>query len=162
VAVFRLGPVDCAKKGYIVETLPWNGQITYGSLSNVQDLSHYNIYVVDEPNLVFSTAEKAAIIHFVQNGGSLFIISDHNASDRNGDGWDSPNIWNDLFNNNTVAVNPFGINFDLVDFSQTTTNVSATTTDSIIHGPMGNVTKAQWANGTTMTLDPSKIQQSKV
>jgi hypothetical protein len=148
--------VDCAKKGYTVQTLPWNGRITYGDISNSQDLSHYDIYIVDEPNIVFTTAEKAAIITFVQNGGGLFMVSDHNNSDRNGDGWDSPNIWNDLFNNNTVAANPFGINFDLVDFSQTTTNISASATDSVIHGPMGNVTSAQWANGTTMSLDLSR------
>ena len=147
--------VDCAKKGYIVETLPWDGQITYGNSSNVQDLSNYKVYIIDEPNLVFSAAEKTAILQFVQNGGSLFIISDHNGSDRNGDGWDSPHIWNDLFSNNSVAANPFGITFDLADFSETTTNISAAASDSIIHGPMGNVTEAQWSGGTTMTLDPA-------
>ena len=148
--------VDCAKKGYIVETLPWNGQITYGNTSNAQDLSHYQVYIIDEPNLVFTASEKTAIIQFVQNGGGLFIISDHNGSDRNGDGWDSPNIWNDFFSNNSVSVNPFGITFDLADFSQTTTNISAVSGDSIIHGPMGNVAMAQWSGGTTMTLDPVK------
>ena len=104
---------------------------------------------------MFSAAEKTAILQFVQNGGSLFIISDHNGSDRNGDGWDSPHIWNDLFSNNSVAANPFGITFDLADFSETTTNISAAASDSIIHGPMGNVTEAQWSGGTTMTLDPA-------
>jgi hypothetical protein len=148
--------VDCVKKGYAVETLPWNGQITYGNTSNAQDLSHYKVYIIDEPNLVFSSSEKTAIIQFVQNGGSLFIISDHNNSDRNGDGWDSPNIWNDLFSNNSISSNPFGITFDLNDFSQTTTNISATSADSIIHGPMGNVAMAQWSGGTTMTLDQTK------
>lgn len=148
--------VDCANKGYTVETLPWNGQITYGNSSNAQDLSNYKIYIVDEPNILFTAAEKTAIITFVQNGGRLFIISDHNNSDRNGDGWDSPNIWNDMFSNNSVATNPFGITFDLADFSQTTTNIAATATDSIIHGPMGTVTKAQWSGGTSMTLDPTK------
>ncbi len=148
--------VDCAKKGYTVETLPWNSQITYGNSGNAQDLSNYKIFIVDEPNLVFADGEKTALIQFVQNGGSLFIISDHDNSDRNGDGWDSPHIWNDFFSNNTFTVNPFGITFDIADISQTTTNISATATDSIIHGPMGNVTKVQWSGGTTMTLDPSK------
>ena len=148
--------VDCAKKGYIVETLPWNVPITYGNTSNVQDLSNYKVYIVDEPNLVYTAAEKTAILQFVQNGGSLFIISDHNGSDRNGDGWDSPHIWNDLFSNNSVTTNPFGITFDLVDFSQTTSNISAAASDSIIHGPMGNVAEVQWSGGTTMTLDPAK------
>ncbi len=147
--------VDCAKKGYIVETLPWNSQITYGDTSNPQDLSNYRVYIIDEPNLVFPAAEKTAILQFVQNGGSLFIISDHNGSDRNGDGWDSPHIWNDFFSNNSVSVNPFGITFDLADFSQATSNISAAASDSIIHGPMGNVAEVQWSGGTTMTLDPA-------
>ena len=148
--------VDCAKKGYIVETLPWNGQITYGNTSNAQDLSNYTIYIVDEPNIVFTTSEKTAIMQFVAHGGRLFMISDHNGSDRNGDGWDSPHIWNDFLTTNSVQPNPFGIAFDLADFSQTTTNVSATSTDSIIHGPMGTVTKVQWSGGTTMTLNPAQ------
>lgn len=147
--------VDCAKKGYTVETLPYNGQITYGNSSNAQDLSNYKVFVVDEPNLPFTAAEKTAILQYVQAGGSLFMIADHNVSDRNGDGWDSPHIWNDLLSNNTVQPNPFGIYYDTVDFSQTTTNISATSTDSIIHGPMGNVAKVQYSGGTTMTLNPA-------
>ena len=147
--------VDCVKKGYTVETLPWNGSITYGSTTNAQDLSNYKVFVIDEPNFRFSAAEKTAIMQFVQNGGGLFMISDHNNSDRNGDGWDSPHIWDDFLSNNSVQNYPFGIYFDTVDFSQTSTNISAAATDSIIHGPMGNVAEVQWSNGTTMTLNPT-------
>jgi hypothetical protein len=32
-------------------------------------------------------AEKDAIINFVKNGGGLYMIADHDNSDRNGDGW---------------------------------------------------------------------------
>lgn len=148
--------IDCVNKGYTVEELPWNGQITYGNTANSQDLSHYKVFIIDEPNLKFADAEKTALIQFVQNGGGLFIISDHDNSDRNGDGWDSPHIWNDFFSTNSVSVNPFGITFNYLDFSGTTTNISATATDSVIHGPMGSVSKVQWSNGTSMTLDPSK------
>ncbi len=148
--------VDCAKRGYTVETLPWNAQITYGNTSNAQDLSNYKVYVIDEPNLRFSAAEKTAIINFVQNGGGLFIVADHEGSDRNGDGYDSRMVWNDLFNNNSVSVNPFGIYFDSVDISQTSTNVVAAAADPVIHGPIGNVTKVQWSGGTTMTLNTTK------
>jgi hypothetical protein len=85
--------IDCVNQGYTVETLPYNGQITYGNSSNLQDLSHYNVFIVCEPNILFSASEKTAILHFVQNGGGLFVISDHDNSDRNGDGSDSPHIW---------------------------------------------------------------------
>ncbi len=147
--------VDCVNKGYTVETLPYNGQITYGNTTNPQDLANYNVYVVDEPNITFTSAEKTAMMRFVQNGGGLFMIADHNVSDRNGDGWDSPHVWNDFLSTNSVQPYPFGIYFDTVDFSQTTTNISATSTDSIIHGPMGNVTKVKYSGGTTMTLNPT-------
>ncbi len=148
--------VDCVNKGYAVETLPWNGQITYNNSGNSQDLSKYDIFIIDEPNIAFPSAEKDAIVQYVQNGGSLFMIADHTGSDRNGDGWDAPAIWNDLFNNNTIKTNPFGIQFDLADFSQTTSNISASGTDSIIHGGMGDVSQVKWSGGTTMTMDPSK------
>lgn len=147
--------VDCAKKGYTVETLPWNGQITYGNSANAQDLSNYKVYIVCEPNIQFTAAEKTAMMHFVQNGGGLFMISDHTNSDRNNDGWDSPAIWNDFLTTNSIQSNPFGISFDLQDFSGVSTAVFAAGTDSIIHGPMGNVAEVQWANGTSMTLSPS-------
>ncbi len=148
--------VDCAKKGYTVETLPWNGLITYGNTSNAQDLTHYKVFVVAEPNIPFSSAEKTALMQFVQNGGGLFMISDHNVSDRNNDGYDSPHIWDDFLTTNSVQPYPFGFIFDTVDISQTTTAVFAASTDSIIHGPMGNVTKVMWSGGTTMTLNPSQ------
>ena len=144
--------VDCVKQGYYVETLPPGSTITYGT-SGTQDLSKYNVFVVCEPNGPFSAAEKNAIVNFVKSGGGLFMISDHNVSDRNNDGWDSPKAWNDLLTTNTVQANPFGISFDLVSISQTTTNVATVSNDSILHGKMGTVTQAMWSAGTTMTLD---------
>ena len=147
--------IDCVKKGYTVETLPYNGQITYENTSNDQDLSKYKVFVVCEPNILFSSSEKTAILHFVQNGGGLFMVSDHNNSDRNNDGWDSPHIWNDLMSNNSIASNPFGITFDYVDFSQTTTNIPNLPSDPLLHGPMGSVTMAMWSDGTSMTLSAS-------
>ena len=145
--------IDCVKKGYQVETLPYNGVISYGNSANTQDLSNYKIFVVVEPNIVFSTAEKTAIINFVQNGGSLFMVSDHTVSDRNNDGWDSPAIWNDLFTNNGIKSNPFGIAFDLTNISGASTNISSYASDSLLHGSYGNVTQVLWASGTTITIN---------
>ncbi|MCW3075638.1 MAG: hydrolase [Bacteroidetes bacterium] len=148
--------VDCAKKGYIVETLPYNVAITYDVTSNPQDLSNYKVYIVDEPNILFTASEKNAIINFVKNGGSLFMISDHDISDRNNDGSDSPTIWNNLMTTNTVQPNCFGLSFDLLNFSQTSSNVVAAANDSIIHGPMGNVTQVMWSSGTSMSLNTAQ------
>ncbi|MFY0108250.1 hypothetical protein ABTP98_19440, partial [Acinetobacter baumannii] len=87
--------------------------ISYGNTANPQDLSYYSVFVVDEPNIIFTAAEKTAILRFVQNGGGLFMISDHDISDRNNDGYDSPDIWNDLMQNNSVQANPFGFTVNL-------------------------------------------------
>ena len=147
--------VECAKLGYQVETLPFNGQITYGNTTNTQDLSNYKIFVICEPNILYSLSQKQAIINFVKNGGGLFLISDHTISDRNNDGNDSPVILNDLMTNNGIINNPFGFKFDLANFSQTTTNFNSLPSDPILHGPKGNPTQMQFSNGTSMTLSTS-------
>jgi hypothetical protein len=147
--------IDLVKKGYYVETLPYNGSISYGNSSNAQDLSNYKVFIVCEPNIVFTTTEKTAIMNFVQNGGGLMMVSDHTGSDRNNDSWDSPMIWNDLMSNNGIQSNPFGMTFDYADFSQTTTNIPTLPGDPLLHGIMGDVTQAMWSGGTTITLSPT-------
>ncbi|HNY01018.1 MAG TPA: choice-of-anchor J domain-containing protein [Bacteroidales bacterium] len=147
--------IDLVKKGYIVESLPYNGAITYGNTSNPQDLSNYKVFIDCEPNILYTDAEKTAIMLFVQNGGGLFMVADHASSDRNNDGYDSPEIWNDLMSSNTVQTNPFGITFDNASFSQTTTNIPSLPTDPILHGIMGDVTSAMWSSGNSMTLTPT-------
>ncbi len=149
--------VDCAKQGYTVETLPYNGAITYGSTTNAQDLSNYKVFVVDEPNTAFTASEKTAIVNFVKNGGGLMMISDHTVSDRNNDGIDSPAVWNDLMSTNTVQTNPFGITYDIVDVSGNSTAFASLTSASpyysILHGTFGVPTQVLWSNGATMTLN---------
>lgn len=146
--------IALAKLGHTVETLPSTGSITYGNAANAQDLSKYNVFVIDEPNTVFTAAEKTAILQFVQNGGGLCMISDHTISDRNNDGWDSPEIWNDLFTNNTIQNNPFGFSVDYTDISGTTSNIF-TGSHPVINGTVGSVTQVQFNNGATITLNPS-------
>lgn len=150
--------IDCVRKGYWVETLPFTGHITYGSTTNTQDLSKYDIFVVDEPNIIFTSLEKTAIMNFVKNGGSLFMICDHTGSDRNNDGYDSPMVWNDLITNNSIQNNAFGFSFMLQNFSDAnyTSNVATATNDSITHGSFGTVTEVKWSNGTCMTMVPSQ------
>ena len=141
--------IALVKLGHNVETLT-SGSITYGT-SNAQDLKNYDVFVVDEPNTLFSASEKTALINFVQNGGGLFMISDHTGSDRNNDGYDSPMIWNDLFTNNGIVTNPFGMAVDLTNIFQTSTNVAAG--DYLISGTAETVTAMKWSNGATATLN---------
>jgi hypothetical protein len=146
--------IDMVKKGFEVETLPYNGKITYGSSSNPQDLSNYAVFVVDEPNIRFTDEEKTAILQFVYHGGGLFMISDHDKSDRNRNGIDSPSVWNDLMKNNSMQADPFGISFDLLKFDDKTTNVKNLPGNPILDGPMGKVTALWYFAGTSMTLHP--------
>lgn len=145
--------IDLVKAGYYVEQLPPSGSITYGDNNNVQDLRNYDVFVVDEPNSPFSASEKTAILNFVKNGGGLFMISDHNQSDRNGDGWDSPKVWNDLMSTNTVQVNPFGCTIDLLSFNDASTNVLSNPADPLVNGSAGTVTNIKISAGTTFTLN---------
>ncbi len=57
-------------------------------------LQGYDVLIIPEPNDPFTPEEQQAILDFIQNGGAVFFIADHNASDRNGNGWDSPAIFN--------------------------------------------------------------------
>jgi hypothetical protein len=148
--------IALVKAGNSVETLPSGTAITYGSTTNAQDLSHYDVFVIDEPNILFTSAEKTAILNFISHGGGLFMISDHNNSDRNNDGHDSPNIWNDLMTNNSVATNPFGFSIDLVDISETSSNVlTGNATNPILHGSQGNVSQLEFNDGATITINPA-------
>lgn len=79
------------------------------------------------------------------------MIGNHSGSDRNNDGWDAPAIWNDLMSSNSVQVNPFGIRYDLVNFSETSNNVT-TLSHPIIRGTQGTVSGLKYNGGTSMTL----------
>lgn len=144
--------IALVKLGHTVETLPSSATITYGG-TGAQDLKNYDVYVVDEPNIRYTTAEKTALINFVKNGGGLFMISDHTVSDRNNDGWDSPAIWNDLMSTNSVQTNPFGFSITLNNISETTSNRLSATTNPILNGSQGTVTQLKYSNGATITTN---------
>lgn len=141
---------------YSLKTLPAGSSITYGG-SGAEDLSKFNAFVLPEPNVVLTAAEKTAIMKFVQNGGGLFMVSDHTGSDRNNDGWDSPRILNDLMTNNSVdSSDPFGFSIDLLNIGTENPNVigASAAGDPIIDGPFGHATGTIIRNGTTVTLKP--------
>jgi hypothetical protein len=53
-----------------------------------------NVLVIPEPQNPFSDAERQTILEFVRRGGGLLMIADHRDSDRDNDGWDSPEVFN--------------------------------------------------------------------
>ena len=131
------------------------GTLTYGDSSNALDLSNFNELVLPEPNTLFTTSEKTAILTFVHNGGGLFMVADHNGSDRNNDGYDSLHIFNDLMNNGGVGNDPFGIQFDAVDIHSDYPSVDTSNPDAILQGPFGTATTSLIADGTTETINPT-------
>ncbi|HKT03982.1 MAG TPA: hydrolase [Rugosimonospora sp.] len=141
--------------GYSLKTLPPGSTITYGG-SGALDLSNFDEFVIPEPNVLFSTAEKAAIMHFVQNGGGLFLIVDHNGSDRNNDGADSVAVANDLMTNNGVDnTDPFGFSVDKVDISSENPVAISDASNPVLHGAFGTVTGSIIRDGSTQTLHPA-------
>ncbi len=135
---------------YGLDTLPPGGRITYGDTTNALDLSKFNAFVLPEPNVLFTAAEKTAILNFVHAGGGLFMISDHSGSDRNNDGVDSVQVLNDLMGTG----DPFGFSIDSLNISSENPNVLGST-DPVLSGPFGKVTGTIIRNGTTATLHPS-------
>lgn len=151
--------VDMAKRGYIIENLASTVAITYGT-AGAQDLSNYAVFVVCEPNSLFTAAEKTAIEAFVSAGGGLFIIADHPIADRNFDGNAAVHVWNDFF----TSFPNFGVTFSLTDdFSNApTTNIPTLSgSDPLMNGVAGAVTGIEFHGGGTFsintTLNPSLI-----
>jgi hypothetical protein len=144
--------IALVKRGFSVETLPVGSRITFGDATNPQDLSNYGIYVIPEPNILFTLTEKQAIIRFVAAGGGVFLGANHDGSDRNNDGFDPVDVYNDLFNNNGIAVNPFGIRMNLGSFSVISNFVALdAATDPVLNGPAGAVTAMEFNSGSSLT-----------
>ncbi len=148
--------IESVQQGWQVETLSIGQSITYGDSQNIQDLSNYDVFVVCEPNQLFTDVEKTAIINFVHDGGNLFMISDHNYSDRDGDGYDSVDVWNDLLINNSTGVNPFGIRVNEDNIRESSTNIAQLSNNEILHGTFGNVTSVEFYNGATFSIDQTE------
>ncbi|MFE7564175.1 hydrolase [Kitasatospora sp. NPDC057500] len=146
---------------YSLKTLPPGGTFTFGTDAPL-DLANFDTVVIPEPNIRFSADEKAALMHFVQEGGGLFVIVDHTMSDRNNDGIDSPAIINDLFTNNGVDnTDPFGFSVDLANIPNENPRAVDDPADPVLHGPFGTVTGSIIRAGTTFTLDPADNPEVK-
>lgn len=77
-----------AGSGFDVKELRKSTPITYN------DLSGYSVFVVPEANIPYKSSEQAALLQYVQNGGSVFFIADHYNADRNKNRWDSSEVFN--------------------------------------------------------------------
>ncbi|MDB5325059.1 MAG: C-terminal target protein [Phycisphaerales bacterium] len=147
--------VTMVKRGQAVETLPVGTAITFGSTTNAQDLSHYSVYAVTEPNKLFTAAEKTAIINFVKNGGSLFMIADHGGADRDNDGVDATDAWNDLISTANTAASggpAFNFTFNGDSVSPATPGVDTSASNPITNGAAGSATNFSYSSGSLLTI----------
>lgn len=77
-----------AKQGNFVSELRKTAPITY------DDLKEYDVFVIPEANIPFKVTEQAAMLEYVQKGGSIFFIGDHYNADRNMNRWDGNESFN--------------------------------------------------------------------
>lgn len=140
---------------YSLKTLPSGGTITYGTTA-ATDLQNFDTFVLPEPNTRLSASEKTAVMRFVQNGGGLFLVSDHTGADRNNDGWDAVEVINDLMTDNGVDnTDPFGFTVDTGTVQTDDPRAISSTTDPVLNGVFGKVTGSIIRSGTTATLKPA-------
>jgi hypothetical protein len=84
------------------------------------------------------------------------MVSDHTGADRNSDGYDAVEIFNDLMTNNSVdSTDPFGFSIDTLDISSGYPAAISDSTNTVLNGAFGTVTKSLIADGTTATLKPA-------
>jgi hypothetical protein len=129
-----------------------------------------DLLVIPEPQNPFTADEIEAVRTFVQAGGSLFMVCDHNSSDRNNNGWDSPSIFGGYSvphittppdgDTETFAGALFGLHFHVKDegnngISGAYNNVLDDPTNPVLHGVSGDVTGVYYHVGNVMTLWPA-------
>ncbi|MEO3944162.1 chitinase N-terminal domain-containing protein [Gorillibacterium sp. CAU 1737] len=77
-----------AQEGYYVKELRKSTPIT------LSDLTDYDVFITAESNVPYKASEQAALAEYVENGGSIFFISDHYNADRNKNRWDGSEVYN--------------------------------------------------------------------
>lgn len=81
--------------GFAVDQLERSIPYTFGEQAiTYNKLKDYDVFVIGEANVPFKATEQATLVQYVQNGGSVFFISDHYNADRNKNRWDSSEVFN--------------------------------------------------------------------
>ncbi len=157
---------DLLKKGYTVQILPASGgRITYNDSTNTQDLKNYAVYIIPECYRMFTAAEKQAIVAFVQNGGGLYLMGNHDGATRvtssHPGSTDAFHVFNDLLANEASG---FGFTFVVghgpgdSNANTTTTAVTADTgaiAQALVHGPNGLMTAMDFHSFAYLNLTGS-------
>ena len=145
------------EEGHRLESLvAWDGRVSFGDDGNPQDLGLYDVVVLFEPSRRMRPEEKTAIINYVMAGGGLLAVANHRSADRDGNGWSAPEVFNDMFDDNSVMADPFGFRFDEVDEElETAIDGVLDAGHPVISGPAGDVAKIGFYTGCTARLTGS-------
>jgi len=137
---------------------------------NAAQLADVDLLVIVEPQNQFSAAEIAAVGDWVHAGGNLFVVANHNGSDRNNNGWDSasilggytsPHIQDPVGSDTeTFCGALFGLHFHVKDegnngITGTFSNVDTDPTNPLINGAAGPVNAVIYHVGNVMSLWPT-------
>lgn len=159
---------------FVVETLPaGSGRLSYGS-AQPQDLQHYQVLVLPEPNSLLTEDEQDAVIAFVEAGGGLLLVTDHYQSDRDFDGADSVTALNALLQragDGDLGRNRFGFSIQRVGYTRSGTldgltgNVAATIPAAaaghpVLAGPYGAVRRLSFFRGGLLALNEGATNAS--
>lgn len=156
---------------FTVETLgALNGALTYQDASNAQDLSQFDVLVLPEPSAPLADAESDAVLAFIQAGGGVLMVADHFESDRDGNNWDSVQVFNAMLTrmgNGVLENNPLGFSVALTTYAesgaiQSINNRTATTVAAdqashpVLAGTHGTVTRVgMYRGGLFVTYGPA-------
>lgn len=160
---------DLVDNGYTVETLTSaTGYMTFKDAANAADLSNYDVVVVPEPSAPLDAEESAALLAYINAGGGVLMVTDHFDSDRDGNGWDSVQVWNDFLTKaggGSLDKNPLGFSVTEISYNESgvieakngsATSVIGDAAHPVIAGANGAVTKIGMHKGGLFTLYPGQ------
>ena len=137
---------------YQVQSLPVGSTFTFGT-GGALDLSNFDVVILPEPNNQIPTAELEALRDYCAAGGGVFLISDHEGSDRDNDGWESYEILNLLADTDPAwgwrmeaqSFNP-GASSDVVDDAR----------EPLLHGAFGEVAAVGFYASNALRILPAQ------
>ncbi len=126
------------------------------------ELEKYDVYVIPEPNVCFTSSEQDAIIDYIKNGGSVFFIADHKGADRNSNGWDAVEAFNGFKDGTHTIETKEKYSDDFVGklgFRFREVNYSGHPITNILYTPITKNVKevGEWSGSTEYIMNSSKI-----
>lgn len=138
---------------YDVQTLPPSSTFTYGG-TGALDLTNFDVVILPEPNNPLAASEITALQSFVAAGGGLFLIADHEGSDRDSDGWESYEILNQIAATDAA----WGWEVQAQSFAEFPANdaVVADPREPILDGPFGLVESVGFYATNALRIVPTE------